>query len=280
MNKINPKFLEKEVAAALEEDLGLGDLTTDAIVSHDLEATGEFLAKEEMVLAGWPVVIEVFRSVSPSIICRTNFPEGARISQGTVFGTVSGPAAGLLKGERVALNFLQQLSGVATATRRFVEAAEGTGVAILDTRKTTPGLRFLEKYAVRMGGGKNHRLGLYDGVLIKENHIAMAGSIGEAVRRARSGTDHLKKIEVEVTNFTELDQALEAGCEVILLDNMTVEQVRQAVERVGKKIFLEVSGGINLENVRRYAETGVDFISVGALTHSVKAVDISLELRL
>jgi nicotinate-nucleotide pyrophosphorylase (carboxylating) len=233
-----------------------------------------------MVLAGWPVVIEVFRSVSPSIICRTNFPEGARISQGTVFGTVSGPAAGLLKGERVALNFLQQLSGVATATRRFVEAAEGTGVAILDTRKTTPGLRFLEKYAVRMGGGKNHRLGLYDGVLIKENHIAMAGSIGEAVRRARSGTDHLKKIEVEVTNFTELDQALEAGCEVILLDNMTVEQVRQAVERVGKKIFLEVSGGINLENVRRYAETGVDFISVGALTHSVKAVDISLELRL
>jgi nicotinate-nucleotide pyrophosphorylase (carboxylating) len=280
MKEINPKILEKVVTAALEEDLGIGDLTTDSIVPSDLIASGDFLAKEDMVLAGWPVAVETFRSISPAIQTKTDFAEGSWIPGGTIFGHVYGPAAHLLKGERVALNFLQQLSGVATETHRYVQAVKGTGVAILDTRKTTPGLRFLEKYAVRMGGGKNHRLGLYDGVLIKENHIAMAGSILEAMRRAHAGIDHLKKVEVEVTNFDELKQALEAGSDVILLDNMTVEQVRAAVNLVDGRVPLEVSGGIHLGNVLDYAKTGIHYISAGALTHSVKAIDISLELRL
>ncbi len=280
MMEINPKLLEKVVAAALEEDLGIGDLTTDSIVPPDLLARGEFLAKEDMVLAGWPVVVETFRSVSPAIQISIEFAEGALIPRGTIFGHVKGLAAYLLKGERVALNFLQQLSGVATETHKYVGAVAGTGVTILDTRKTTPGLRYLEKYAVRVGGGKNHRLGLYDGVLIKENHIAMAGNIAEAIRRVRSGIDHLKKVEIEVTNFPELMQALQAGADVILLDNMSPDQVLEAVRIVQGRVRLEVSGGINLENVREYASTGIDFISVGALTHSVKAIDISLELRL
>jgi nicotinate-nucleotide pyrophosphorylase (carboxylating) len=245
-----------------------------------LKASGDFLAKEDMVLAGWPVVCQAFQIVSPAIIATTEFLEGELIAKGTIFGHVKGPAAGLLKGERVALNFLQQLSGVATETRKYAAAVQGTGATILDTRKTTPGLRFLEKYAVRVGGGKNHRLGLYDGVLIKENHIAMAGSISEAVRLTRLGIDHLKKIEVEVTNLPELADALHTHVDVIMLDNMTVEQVREAVRIVNGTVQLEVSGGINLENVRDYAATGINFISVGALTHSVKAVDISLELKL
>lgn len=280
MIEINPKLLEKVVAVALEEDLGIGDLTTDSIVPPDLLAWGDFLAKEDMVLAGWPVVVETFRSVSPAIQISIEFAEGAWVPRGTLFGHVNGHAAHLLKGERVALNFLQQLSGVATETHKYVGAVAGTGVTILDTRKTTPGLRYLEKYAVRVGGAKNHRLGLYDGVLIKENHIAMAGNIAEAIRRVRSGIDHLKKVEIEVTNFPELMQALQAGADVILLDNMSPEQVLEAVRIVEGRVKLEVSGGINLENVREYALTGIDFISVGALTHSVKAIDISLELRL
>jgi nicotinate-nucleotide pyrophosphorylase (carboxylating) len=280
MMEINPKLLEKVVAVALEEDLGIGDLTTDSIVPPDLLAWGDFLAKEDMVLAGWPVVVETFRSVSPDIQISIEFAEGAWVSRGTLFGHVKGFAAHLLKGERVALNFLQQLSGVASETRKYVRAVLGTGVTILDTRKTTPGLRYLEKYAVRVGGGKNHRLGLYDGVLIKENHIAMAGNIGEAIRRVRTGIDHLKKVEIEVTNFLELVQALQAGADIILLDNMSPDQVQEAVRIVEGRVKLEVSGGINLENVREYALTGIDFISVGALTHSVKAIDISLELHL
>jgi nicotinate-nucleotide pyrophosphorylase (carboxylating) len=186
----------------------------------------------------------------------------------------------LLSGERVALNFLQRLSGVATLTRQFVEAVSGTGTSILDTRKTTPGLRALEKYAVRMGGGRNHRFGLSDGVLIKENHITAAGGVAEAIRKARAAIDHLKKIEIEVTTFEELNQALDAGADAILLDNMKPGQVREAVQQTSGRVPLEVSGGIYLDNVREYALTGVDFISVGALTHSFKSADISLELKI
>jgi nicotinate-nucleotide pyrophosphorylase (carboxylating) len=178
------------------------------------------------------------------------------------------------------LNFLQRLSGIATLTRQFVEAVSGTGTCILDTRKTTPGLRALEKYAVRMGGGRNHRFGLSDGVLIKENHIAAAGGVAEAVRKARAAIDHLKKIEIEVTTFEELNQALDADADAILLDNMTPGQVKDAVQQAGGRVPLEVSGGVHLGNVREYALTGVDFISVGALTHSFKSADISLELKL
>lgn len=195
-------------------------------------------------------------------------------------GKIRGPSRSLLAGERVALNFLQRLSGIATLTRKFVEKVAGTGTEILDTRKTTPGLRILEKDAVRVGGGKNHRFGLYDGILIKDNHIVAAGGIRNAVSRARTHMRHLDKIEVEVKNLGELEQALEAGVEVVLLDNMSVNLVREAVQKTAGRALLEVSGGVNLENVRQYALTGVNFISVGALTHSAKAVDISLELRL
>lgn len=280
MSVINRKILEEVVSAALDEDLGLGDLTTDAIVPPRMPVYGDFLAKEDLVLAGWPVVEKVFNVIAPEVVVRANCQEGDCVAKGTILGRVEGPAGALLKGERVSLNFLQQLSGVATATHKYVEAVKDSGVRILDTRKTTPGLRFLEKYAVRVGGGKNHRLGLYDGILIKENHITVAGSVKEAVRRARQGIDHLKKIEIEVTNFQELKEVLEVNVDAILLDNMTVEQVREAVRIVGGRVQLEVSGGVTLKNVREYAATGVNFISVGALTHSVKAVDISLELKL
>jgi nicotinate-nucleotide pyrophosphorylase (carboxylating) len=231
-------------------------------------------------LAGWPVAVRAFQQVSSDVVLESHHRDGDEVPKGEAFGRIEGPAESLLKGERVAINFLQRLSGIATLTRRFVEAVAGTKTAILDTRKTTPGLRILEKYAVRQGGGKNHRFGLFDGVLIKENHITAAGGVKEAIRRMRSRIDHLKKIEVEVTSFEELSLALEAGADVILLDNMNPEQAREAVQRVGGRVPLEVSGGIGLDNVRDYALAGVDFVSVGALTHSVKAVDISLELRI
>lgn len=258
----------------------MGDLTSESIVSPNLKAQGEFIAKEDLVLAGWPVALRTFQLISSEVKAESSFRDGDFIPAGTLIGWVYGPAARVLTGERVALNFLQRLSGIATLTQEFVKAVSGTRVTVLDTRKTTPGLRVLEKYAVQMGGGKNHRFGLFDGVLIKENHITAAGNISEAIRRARSGIDHLKKIEVEVTCLDELEQALSAKADVILLDNMNPKQVREAVERVGGKVPLEVSGGIRLDNIREYALSGVDFISVGALTHSPKAADISLELRL
>ncbi len=276
---LSPQTIDPIISQALYEDLGCGDVTTLALVPPDLQAKGEFVAKEDFVLAGWPLVVRTFQTVSPEAVVESHCREGAEVSNGSVLGTVRGPAAGLLSAERVALNFLQRLSGIATLTRKFVKAVSGTHASILDTRKTTPGLRLLEKYAVRVGGGKNHRLGLFDGVLIKDNHIAAAGGVEEAVRRARAGTDHLKKIEVEITGFDELEQALKAGADIILLDNMSPGQVRQAVDRVAGQVQLEVSGGISLETVRDYALVGVDFISVGALTHSVKSVDISLELK-
>jgi nicotinate-nucleotide pyrophosphorylase (carboxylating) len=273
------QILDPIISQALKEDVGLADITTRAIVTRHLKANGEFLAKEDFVLAGWLVVVRTFQLSCPDAVVDGRCHEGDNVSAGSVLGSVHGAAGPLLSAERVALNFLQRVSGVATLTRQFVKAVSGTKAAILDTRKTTPGLRVLEKYAVRVGGGKNHRFGLFDGVLIKENHIAVAGGIPEAVRRARAGTDHLKKIEVEVTNIDELEQALKAGADVVLLDNMSPSQVKTAVQRAAGKVQLEVSGGINLENVLEYAQAGVDFISVGALTHSYKAADISLELK-
>jgi nicotinate-nucleotide pyrophosphorylase (carboxylating) len=272
--------LDTIISIALQEDLGFGDITTQSIVSPNVNARGEFVAKQDFVLAGWPVVVRTFHQVSEKITVESGCRDGDAVLKGSVFGSVAGPAARLLSGERVALNFLQRLSGIATLTRQFVEAVSGTGTTLLDTRKTTPGLRALEKYAVRMGGGRNHRFGLSDGVLIKENHIAAAGGVAEAVRKARASVDHLKKIEIEVTTFEELNQALDAGADAILLDNMTPGQVKDAVQRVSGRVPLEVSGGVHLGNVREYALTGVDFISVGALTHSFKSADISLELKL
>lgn len=280
MFDLNPKAVDAVIAIALQEDVGVGDLTTEAVVSPNLKGYGDFVAKENLVLAGWPVVVRTFQLVAPEVVAESRYRDGDEVSTGNILGRVEGPAASLLKGERVALNFLQRLCGIATLTRRFVVAVTGTKAAILDTRKTTPGLRVLEKYAVRQGGGKNHRFGLFDGVLIKENHITAAGGVKEAVRRARSRIDHLKKIEIEVTSSEELSLALDAGADVILLDNMTPNQVREAVARVEGKVPLEVSGGMRLDNVREYALAGADFISVGALTHSFKAADISLDLRL
>lgn len=280
MLEINTEILDRIISNALDEDCGVGDLTTSSIIASDLTAGGEFLAKEDFVLAGWQVVVRAFQKISASVSTETGFCDGDFVPKSSVLGRICGPAAKLLTGERVALNFLQRLCGIATLTRKYVKAVSGTGAAILDTRKTTPGLRVLEKYAVRVGGGRNHRFGLYDGVLIKENHITAAGGIKKAALGARSRIDHLKKIEIEVTNLEELAEALDVGADAILLDNMSVSQVKQAVEWVKGRALLEVSGAIHLENVREYALTGVNFISVGALTHSVRAVDISLELKL
>ena len=280
MNEINPAALDDLISRALEEDNGAGDITTRAVVPRGLKATGEFVAKEDLVLAGWPMVVRTFQWMSTETTSECFFNEGDNVMHGSMLGKISGPASTLLSGERVALNFLQRMSGIATLTRKFVSAVSEFKTSILDTRKTTPGLRLLEKYAVRMGGGKNHRFGLADGVLIKENHIAAAGSLTEAIRRARSGVDHLKKIDVEVTNLVELAEALTTGVDVILLDNFKVEEIKKAVAMVGGKVPLEVSGGVKMENVCEIAATGVDYISIGALTHSPKAVDISLELKL
>ena len=280
MLELDLQTLDSVISMALQEDLGFGDITTQAVVSPKMKARGEFVAKQDFVLAGWPVVVRTFHHVSEKIVVESTYRDGDAIAKGNTFGNVAGPAARLLSGERVALNFLQRLSGVATLTRQFVDAVSGTSTSILDTRKTTPGLRALEKYAVRMGGGRNHRFGLSDGVLIKENHITAAGGVAEAIRKARAAIDHLKKIEIEVTTFEELNQALDAGADAILLDNMTPGQVKEAVHRTGSRVPLEVSGGVHLGNVREYALTGVDFISVGALTHSFKSADISLELKL
>jgi len=280
MLELDFQSLDSVISAALQEDLGFGDITTQAVVSPNMKARGEFVAKQDFILAGWPVVVRIFHHVSEKIAIESSCRDGDAVAKGIVFGNLSGPATRLLSGERVALNFLQRLSGVATLTRQFVEAVSGTGTSILDTRKTTPGLRALEKYAVRMGGGRNHRFGLSDGVLIKENHITAAGGVAEAIRKARAAIDHLKKIEIEVTTFEELNQALDAGADAILLDNMKPGQVREAVQQTSGRVLLEVSGGIHLDNVREYALTGVDFISVGALTHSFKSADISLELKI
>ena len=282
MPELDSRKLTPIVSQALAEDRGAGDITSRLTVDPSLQARGDFRAKADLVLAGWPVVAETFRILSDGFASQAFVGEGDRVARGSLLGTVRGPALLLLGGERVALNFLQRCSGIATLTRAMVQAVEGTGITVLDTRKTTPGLRFLEKYAVAMGGGKNHRFGLYDGILIKENHIRAAGGIEAAVSRVRSGSAPPQGIEVEVSDLQELEQALRVGVETILLDNMTPGQVRECVARTRTRgrALLEVSGGIGLHNVRDYALTGVDFISVGALTHSARAADISLELRL
>jgi nicotinate-nucleotide pyrophosphorylase (carboxylating) len=285
---INPLDLElvyEVVNAALDEDLGRGDVTSRAVVRPGLKARGSFIAKQDFILAGLEVADAVFTSFDPYLQIESTVGDGEEIKAGKVFARTSGDAQILLAAERVALNFLQRLSGIATVTRAYVDAVAGTRARIVDTRKTTPGLRALEKYAVTVGGGTNHRLGLDDGVLIKDNHLAMAGSIAEAVRRAREGAGHLHKIEVEVATLDQVGEALEAKADILLLDNMTPEMVNQAVEMVernqpnGRRTLTEASGGINLGNVRAYAEAGVDMISIGALTHSAPAVDISFKIK-
>jgi nicotinate-nucleotide pyrophosphorylase (carboxylating) len=285
---INPLDLEliyEVVNAALDEDLGRGDITSRAVVRPGLKARGSFIAKQDFILAGLEVADAVFTSFDPYIQIESTVGDGEEIKAGKAFARTSGDAQILLAGERVALNFLQRLSGIATLTRAYVDAVVDTGTRIVDTRKTTPGLRVIEKYAVSVGGGYNHRLGLDDGVLIKDNHLAMAGSIAEAIRRAREAAGHLHKIEVEVATLDQVREALEAKADVLLLDNMEPATVKQALELVQRyepderRTLTEASGGINLGNVRAYAEAGVDMISIGALTHSAPAVDISFKIK-
>lgn len=276
---MNSDYLQEVVCQALREDVGRGDVTSELVVEPTRQARGFFLAKANGVLAGLCVAETVWRSLDPAAHFEREAQEGDRFEAGRRLASVTGRARALLTGERVALNFLQRMSGIATMTRALVARVAGTRVRILDTRKTVPLLRPLDRYAVRVGGGYNHRSGLDDGILIKDNHIVIAGGLSAALRTARAKSPHLLRVEVEVKNMAELDEALAENAEVILLDNMTPEAVRLAVERVQGRARLEVSGGITLENIGRYAETGVEYISIGALTHSVKALDISFELE-
>jgi nicotinate-nucleotide pyrophosphorylase (carboxylating) len=285
---INPLDLElilDAVNTALDEDLGRGDITSRAVVRAGVKARGSFMAKQDFVLAGLEVADAVFTSFDPYLQIESTAGDGDEIRSGKIFARTTGEAHVLLAAERVALNFLQHLSGIATTTRSYVEAIAGTSTRIVDTRKTTPGLRLLEKYAVTVGGGYNHRLGLDDGVLIKDNHMAIAGSVNEAVRRAREAVGHLHKIEVEVATLEQVREALDAKADILLLDNMTPDLVRQAIQIIRERepdetrTLTEASGGINLANVRDYAVAGVDLISIGALTHSAPAVDISFKIK-
>ena len=271
--------LDALITQALLEDIHTGDITTLAVVGEGSESHARLIAKEPMVLAGIQVAERVFYLVDSTIRFNPCFGDGSRIAGGDLLAGIDGKAASLLQGERVALNLLQRMCGVATLTARYVDAVQGTSARIVDTRKTTPGLRMLEKYAVRVGGGINHRTGLYDGVLIKENHIAAAGGISEAIRRARAYIPHTLKIEVETETLDQVIEAVAAGAEIIMLDNMTPAAMREAVGIIGGRALVEASGGVNLESVKEIAETGVNIISVGALTHSARAMDISMLLE-
>ena len=267
------------VEMALAEDLGQGDLTTSVTVPVGMRACGTFRSKQSLVVAGLPVAAMVFQVLKPTVEWNPVLEDGTDVAPGTMLASACGPAATLLAGERVALNFLQHLSGVATYARRLKEELSGTRAEFLDTRKTTPGLRNLQKYAVRLGGGQNHRLRLDDGILIKNNHLQLVGGIRAAVENARRQRPPGYHIEVEVTSLAQLEEALECGADGVLLDNMTPDEVRRCVERSAGRIRLEVSGGIDATNIRAYAETGVDYISVGALTHSAPAVDINFRIE-
>jgi nicotinate-nucleotide pyrophosphorylase (carboxylating) len=269
-------MLERAAFAALAEDVGEGDVTTEATVAEDAVGSAELVLREPGVVCGLGIAEAVFRALDSEIRFEPLVDEAAVVEGGTPVARVRGSERAILTGERTALNFLARLSGIATLTRRYVDAVDGTGTAILDTRKTTPGLRALEKHAVACGGGSNHRLGLDDGVLVKDNHLRAAGSIADAVARLRAATP--LPVEVECDTLDQVAEALEAGVEAILLDNMPLDDLRAAVALVRGRARLEASGGATLENVRAIAETGVDEISVGALTHSARSLDVSLEL--
>jgi nicotinate-nucleotide pyrophosphorylase (carboxylating) len=271
--------LDRIIENALLEDIHIGDITTSSVVPEKRKARARFIAKEPLILAGISVAERVFHILDPEIVFTSHFSDGASLEKGAVIADITGDAALLLQGERVSLNLLQRMSGIATLTNRFCAAVRGTSARVVDTRKTTPGLRQLEKYAVRVGGGYNHRTGLYDGVLIKENHIAAAGGITIAVGRARAVVPHTLKIEVETENLSQVAEALSAGADIIMLDNMDTETMRRAVEFIGGKAIVEASGGVNLDTIAEIAATGVDVISVGAITHSARAMDISMLLE-
>jgi nicotinate-nucleotide pyrophosphorylase (carboxylating) len=278
MDNVDLNLLRPFLLAALREDVGSGDITSRAVIPGNARARARFTTKQALVVAGTPVAQEIIRLVDPSLEFATLESEGASVQSGTPIAEIRGSARSILTAERTSLNLLQRICGIATLTRRYVDRVQGTKARIVDTRKTAPGLRVLDKYAVTCGGGMNHRMGLFDGVLIKNNHIAFHASVDAAVRAARAHLGHLVKIEVEVRSIEELRVALEAGADVVLLDNFNPEQTREAVAVVGSRVPLESSGGITLDSVRDFAEAGVDYISIGALTHSVAAVDIHLRV--
>ncbi|MFP3910845.1 MAG: carboxylating nicotinate-nucleotide diphosphorylase [Desulfobacteraceae bacterium] len=272
-------IVERTVRMALAEDLGPGDVTTQAVLDNSPRGTASLMAREPLVLAGMAVFEATFIRVCPDIRIHTGFTDGALIWPGQVVSTLQGPLDAILKGERTALNFIQRMSGIATLTRRYVEKVKGTRAKILDTRKTAPGLRWFDKYAVRTGGGHNHRFGLFDGVLIKDNHIASAGSIAQALENAKRRIAHTLKIEIEVEDMAGVKEACGAGADVILLDNMDPALLKEAVTWINGTALVEASGGITLDTVKAVADSGVDMISIGELTHSAKASDFTLRIE-
>ena len=271
-------LLTQMIRLALDEDLPAGDVTTDAMIGPEKGGKAALIAREETVLAGLPVFKEVFVTLNPEMGFEEFFKDGDLVPAGETVCTIIGPFHALLKGERTALNFLQRMSGIATLTRQYVEKTKGSKAQVLDTRKTVPGHRWSDKYAVRTGGGSNHRFNLSDGILIKDNHIAAAGSIKTAVALAKKNAPHTLNVEVEVEDLKGLEEALAAGAHIIMLDNMSLSQMQKAVQMVNGRALIEASGGINLKTIEDVAETGVDYISVGELTHSPKAADFSLEI--
>lgn len=272
-------LLDEKIKGWLVEDLPYGDVTSDPLFSDDHYCSGTFVAKEDGCVAGLLVAERVFRVLSEDVVMTLLVEEGSMVKKGTPIAKISGLTRDILKGERLALNLMQRMSGIATMTRQYANQLEGTHTRIVDTRKTTPGLRELEKYAVRMGGGYNHRFNLSDGVMLKDNHIEAAGGIANAVSKVRATLSHMTKIEVEVENLDQFEEAMAAGAEVILLDNMDTKTMAKAVSMKRGDVVLEASGNITLERLKEIAATGVDIISSGALTHSVKALDISLDLH-
>ena len=272
--------IERLIRDALDEDIGPGDLATMATISAESRGTALFRAKKDGVVAGLVLLDRIFYFIDHRVAVRLHAKDGAEVKQGTVVAEAVGPVRALLLAERTALNFLQRLSGNATLTRKYVEAIRDFPCKLLDTRKTTPGLRTLEKYAVRMGGGMNHRIGLYDAALVKDNHIEATGSIAEAVGAVRRHAPFMAKVEVEASSLKQVQEAIDAGADVIMLDNMTLAQMAEAVQLVNKRARVEASGGITLENIREVAATGVDYISSGALTHSAPVVDFNMKITM
>jgi nicotinate-nucleotide pyrophosphorylase (carboxylating) len=267
------------IARALQEDLGPGDATSEATIRPESASIAVMLAKQDLILAGLDIARAVFHYLDPDIQFTAFVKDGDRVNAGTELAKLTGNTRALLAGERVALNLLQHLSGIATLTAQYVEKVKGLETEVLDTRKTLPGLRRLEKYAVRIGGGRNHRFGLYDGVLIKDNHIKASGGIAKAIQNARKNAHHLLKLEVETKNLEEVREALDSRADIIMLDNMPVAMMREAVKLIAGRVLVEASGNVTLDTVRAIAETGVDLISSGSLTHSAPAADISMKIK-
>jgi nicotinate-nucleotide pyrophosphorylase (carboxylating) len=275
---INEFITESVIKRALEEDISYGDITTDSIVNEFASSEAKLIAKQEGIIAGIEICEKVFKMLDASSFFMNNIKDGDFVKSGDVIAIVKGRTGALLKAERTALNILQRLSGIATKTRSFCDSVKDYNVRIVDTRKTTPGLRLFEKYAVKVGGGDNHRYSLSDGVLIKDNHIKAAGGIKEAITLAKKNVPHTIKIEVETETMEQVKEALEAGADIIMLDNMTVEQMKNAVKFINKRALIEASGNMKLELINEVASTGVDIISVGALTHSASSLDISMRI--